>query len=182
MNTFYDRPFKVHRIFCPAINGGSWETNPVAAYTNSLILNSKVLVPQYGIIEDIQALEVFREAMPGYDVIGFDSASNNPWYSEDALHCRTMGIFDPNMIHISHKSIRDQEVMNNGEIEVIAEVVGYGDSLDIESVSLFWKYSAEDGPFIEISMTQFSDEYFKVFFPILNSNTLIEYYIEIHYC
>ena len=74
LNTFYNRPFKIHRIFCPEINGGSWETNPVAAYTNSLILNNKVLVPQYGIPQDFNALSVYRQAMPGYEVIGFEGS------------------------------------------------------------------------------------------------------------
>jgi len=111
LNTFYNRPFKIYRLLCPEINGGWWETNAVAAYTNSLILNNKVLVPQYGISEDIQALEVYRQAMPGYEVSGFYEALGNPWYGEDALHCRTMGIFDPHMIHISHKNIRKEEII-----------------------------------------------------------------------
>ena len=94
LNTFYNRPFKIYRILCPVINGAWWEINPVAAYTNSLILNNKVLVPQYGIIQDELALQTYRDAMPGYEVIGFDDSNNNPWYAEDALHCRTMGIFN----------------------------------------------------------------------------------------
>ena len=44
LNTFYDRPFNIHRIYCPSINSASWEVNPVAAYTNSLILNNKVVL------------------------------------------------------------------------------------------------------------------------------------------
>ena len=29
INSFYDRPYNIHRIFCPEIVGGPWETNPV---------------------------------------------------------------------------------------------------------------------------------------------------------
>ena len=58
--------------------------------------------------------------MPGYDVIGFDDTFGSPWYSEDALHCRVMGVFDPNMIHISHKSIRTEELTNNDNIAIVA--------------------------------------------------------------
>ena len=32
LNTFYGRPFDIHRLYCPEINGGWWEVNPVAAY------------------------------------------------------------------------------------------------------------------------------------------------------
>jgi hypothetical protein len=180
LNTFYDRPFKIHRVLCPEINGGPWETNPVAAYTNSLILNNKILVPQYGIVQDAQALEVYHEAMPGYEVIGFDGTSSNPWYAEDALHCRTMGVFDPSMIHISHKSIRTEEVLNNDGIEIFAEIMDYGNpELQVESVSLYWKYGAEDGPFGKIQLINITENYYEGMFPSLNSNALIEYYIEV---
>ena len=179
LNTFYDRPFEIHRILCPEISGGPWETNPVAAYTNSLILNDKIMVPQYGIVHDNQALQVYREAMPGYEVIGFDGASNNPWYAEDALHCRTMGIFDPNMMHISHKSIRTEEVLNNDEIDFFAEIMDYGNfELELESVILYWKYGAEDGPYGEIPLMNIMGNYYQGMFPSLNSNASVEYYIE----
>jgi hypothetical protein len=178
LTTFYGRPFNIHRLFCPIINGGSWETNPVAAYTNSLILNNKVLVPQYGIVQDFQALQVYQEAMPGYEVIGFDGASGSPWHAEDALHCRTMGVFNPDMIHISHKSIRTEEFGNNGFIYIEAEVIDYGNSnTNLESVMLNWKYSAEDGPFGEIDLALELDNIYSGTFPALNSNSLIEYFI-----
>jgi hypothetical protein len=43
--------------------------------------------------------------MPGYEVIGFDYGS---WYYYDALHCRTMGIFDPGMLRMTHRPLDDQ--------------------------------------------------------------------------
>ena len=178
LNTFYDRPFKIHRILCPEINGGSWETNPVAAYTNSLILNDKVLVPQYGIAEDLQALEIYQEAMPGYQVIGFDDSNSSPWYAEDALHCRTMGIFDPNMLHISHKSIRTEELYDNNII-ITAEIIDYSNvTKNIETVLVYWKYSAEDGPFSTFDLELKSDRIYTGLFPSVNSNSEIQYYIE----
>ena len=176
LNTFYGRPFEVHRIYCPEIDAPWWEVNSVAAYTNSLILNDKVLVPQYGIFEDMQALQTYQDAMPGYQVIGFVEASDNPWYGEDALHCRTMGIFDPGMIHISHKSIRYEDVDSNGSISIEAEVITYGED-ELESVTLFWKYSGEDGPFSSIELDLISNNSYSTMFPLLNSNSSIEYYI-----
>jgi hypothetical protein len=178
LNTFYDRPFNIYRILCPEINGGNWETNPVAAYTNSLILNNKVLVPQYDIPEDIQALGVYQEAMPGYEVIGFDGSTNNPWLSEDALHCRAMGVFDPNMIHMSHKSIRTTEIIDNSSIYIDVEVIDYSNfNIDLQSVLLHWKYSAENGPFGEIALELESDNIYTGTFPALNSSSSIEYFI-----
>ena len=176
LNTFYDREFNVHRIYCPEINAGPWETNPVAAYTNSLILNGKVLVPQYGIPEDVQALETYQNTMPGYEVIGFNHAIGDPWYSEDALHCRTMGIFDPDMLHMSHKAIRNNQLLTNSNINIEVEIIDYS-SNNLESVILFWKYSAEDGPFAQVDLIAESDTWYIGSFPDLNSNSEIEYFI-----
>jgi agmatine/peptidylarginine deiminase len=95
----YGRPYRIARVFCGAYSG-----NSTAAYTNSLILNRKVLVPLFGIASDGPALEAYRAAMPGYEVIGFTSAS---WYYYDALHCRTMGILDRHMLRIGHRPYGD---------------------------------------------------------------------------
>lgn len=178
LNTFYDRPFNIHRIFCPEINGGFWEINPVAAYTNSLILNNKVLVPQYGIPEDNDALQVYIDAMPGYQVIGFDGANSNPWFAEDALHCRTMGVFNPDMLHISHKSIRTNGLNNNNFILIEAEIIDYSENINFElEVLAFWKYSENDGPFSSIALEYVSDNHYNGTFPNFNSNSEIEYFI-----
>ena len=115
--------------------------------------------------------------MPGYEVIGFDDTFGNPWHAEDALHCRTMGIFNPNMIHISHKAIRTNEVLNNGNIYIEAEVIDYSDFNTTLDVIVYWKYSAEDGPFGEFILEVESDNIYSGIFPSINSNAEIEYYI-----
>ena len=177
LNTFYDRPFNIYRILCPEINGGNWETNPVAAYTNSFILNNKVLVPQYGIIEDLYALDTYRQAMPGYEVLGFDDNWDNPWYGEDALHCRTMGVFDPEMIHISHKSIRSNELTNNN-IYIEAEIIDYSNyNSVIESVITYWKYIQTDGPYNNFTLENTNGHIYVGSFPVLDSDSEIEYFI-----
>lgn len=85
-------PYKVYRVYTP-------NNQP---YTNSLILNNKVFVPIMNSSNDAAALQVYRTAMPGYEVIGITGASNTPWESTDALHCRTHEIPDKDMLHISH--------------------------------------------------------------------------------
>jgi len=40
-------------------------------YTNSLILNDKVLVPLKGTQWDDEAIDTYEQAMPGYEIIGF---------------------------------------------------------------------------------------------------------------
>jgi len=96
----YGRPYRIVRIDSAPFWG-----NDVAAYTNSLILNKKVFVPFYGIPEDQGALETWKDAMPGYEVIGFDYETNSPWdgwLSFDAIHCRARAIFDTEMLYMTH--------------------------------------------------------------------------------
>ena len=116
--------------------------------------------------------------MPGYEIIGFYNSTGNPWYGEDALHCRTMGIFDPNMMHISHKSIRTEELYSNSSINIEVEIIDYNNSnINLEAVILNWKYSSEDGPFGAVDLHLETDNIYTGYLPDLTPNSSIEYYI-----
>ncbi len=91
-NCAWGYPYKVYRVNTP-------QNQP---YTNSLILNKKVFVPIMSSTHDAAALQVYRNALPGYEVIGITGASGTPWESTDALHCRTHEIPDAGMLHIKH--------------------------------------------------------------------------------
>jgi agmatine deiminase len=94
----YGRNYRVVRAYAPSIGG-----NDVAAYTNSLILNKKVLVPTFNnAVYDAQALDVYRAAMPGYEVLGFYYSG---WLTDDALHCRAIGVADRGMLRVAHTPI-----------------------------------------------------------------------------
>jgi hypothetical protein len=98
LTSCYGRPYVIHRVFCGPYNA----SHDPAAYTNSLILNDKVYVPLFNISSDEPALETYRAAMPGYEVIGFPYGG---WYYYDALHCRTMGLFDRHMLRVLHRRL-----------------------------------------------------------------------------
>ena len=53
---------------------------------------------------DDDAIAVYQAAMPGYEILGFTGS----WESTDALHCRTKGIPDLDMIHIDHDELINQ--------------------------------------------------------------------------
>lgn len=76
------QPFRVERILMPPYTSGISYT-----YTNSLIVNNQVLVPIYGFETDEEALNLYRQLMPGYDVQGFDSNIIIP--ANGAVHCIT---------------------------------------------------------------------------------------------
>ena len=98
LGTCYGGPYDIVRIWCEPYSG-----NAAAGYTNSLIINKKVLVPTFGVSADATALATYADAMPGYEVIGLPHTN---WYYYDALHCRTMSIFDAGMLRMSHARLR----------------------------------------------------------------------------
>ena len=136
----YGRPYEIIRIDTPPY---WWDFMP--AYTNSLILNRKVLVPLYGIPADREALETWRKAMPGYQVIGFEHHGGwlERWMSFDALHCRVRAIWDPEMLYMAHKRVAGTVAPAEAHpIEV--EIRDYsGAGLIREALELSWRLDGE---------------------------------------
>ncbi|MHC1776048.1 MAG: agmatine deiminase family protein [Lentimicrobium sp.] len=165
----YGRNYEVHRIYCPVITG-----DEVSAYTNSLILNDKVLVPVFGIAEDAQALQTYRDLMPGYQVLGFSGS----WYYYDALHCRTMGIFDPEMLHIRHKPPKLAAAGISRQLT--ARVIDYSNAgLVSDSVFLYWK---EEGLFPwnrEPLLSMPETDSLTAWVPAFNNGSVIRYYFSV---
>ncbi|MBK1835267.1 agmatine deiminase family protein [Roseibacillus ishigakijimensis] len=59
------------------------------SYANFLIVNEGVVVPQYGLAGDAEALAVVAEAFPGKEVVGFDCRLLGR--EGGAVHCLTQG-------------------------------------------------------------------------------------------
>ncbi|MBU1626267.1 agmatine deiminase family protein, partial [bacterium] len=128
-NRYYNYLEEVNRIFLESVdsNGNPYEIirMPIKiplletpwgllyvpkTYLNSLIINNKVLVPTFNEPEDEAALDIYRNAMPGYEVVGIDSTSI--FIYGGAVHCTTKGI--PS-IPLSIGLSTDKNVYNIGE-------------------------------------------------------------------
>ncbi|MDD4309959.1 MAG: agmatine deiminase family protein, partial [Candidatus Cloacimonetes bacterium] len=123
-NCAWGYPYKVYRVNTPG-------NQP---YTNSLILNKRVFVPIMNNSNDAAALQVYRNAMPGYEVIGITGTGSAPWESTDALHCRTHEIPDKNMLRITHTPwhgvvLPDAVLTINTSIKAYSNQPLYSDSL-----------------------------------------------------
>lgn len=121
----YGTPYRIYRVNTP-------NDEP---YTNSYILNKKIMVPQMGTANDAAAMAAYRTAMPGYEIIGF-VAGANAWASTDAIHCRVNSIPDSLMIHFRHVPL--QSVLTHQPILINAEIA-YHNPLMADSVRVFWK-------------------------------------------
>ncbi len=165
----YGRPYKILRILC-----GPYEGQKVTVYTNSLILNKKVLVPLYGISTDQGALTTFRNAMKGYEVIGFEYDS---WYDDDALHCRTKAIYDCEMLRIWHKPL-DEEILESSEFKINAMIDDRSEAgLIEEKLKVFW-HKKGDISWDSISLLSTTGvDSFTATIPKQLPGTTVEYYI-----
>ena len=136
----YGVPYEVFRVYTPG-------TYPYTPYTNSLILNKKVLVPITGSQWDDEALVSYEQAMPGYEIVGIMYGS---WLNTDALHCRTKGIADIGMLYFNHIPLLG-EVQYEESIDVTTEIMAYSGE-EIYADSVFLIYSINDSNYDSILM------------------------------
>lgn len=100
----FGTPFKVIRIPMPddrgkyPSNGGRYFT-----YTNASFINKTLIYPTYGIPADTTAYRIFKEALPGYKIIGINSLSSIG--ALGALHCITKEIGEEHPLLISHQAL-----------------------------------------------------------------------------
>lgn len=144
-NCSYGYPFKVYRTLGP---GGYSYTTP---YSNSLILNNKVFIPIGGNQYDQDALDVYAEAMPGYEIHSYLEGPNG-WLNTDALHCRTHELADTNMLSIRHLPLYgEQELAESYEIR--ADIMAFSNQpLYADSVKVFYQINGGDYNFIPMTL------------------------------
>ncbi|MDP2423802.1 MAG: agmatine deiminase family protein, partial [Bacteroidales bacterium] len=157
----YGTPFRVFRIYTPNLQ----------PYTNSLILNNKVYVPIVNSTFDAQALQAYRNAMPGYEVLGFTGS----WQSTDALHCRALGLADRNMLRISHIPINGTHQYQPA-FNILANIIPYsGSALKTDSLLVFYK--ANQGIYKTATLNLVSGNTYTATIPVASGDTLITYYL-----
>jgi agmatine/peptidylarginine deiminase len=162
----YGNKFQVYRT--------AWRVDD-NAYTNSLIMNNKVLVPfntgSAGAY-NADAAAVYEEAMPGYEIIGI---SYNNWYSTDALHCRTHEVPDFEMLRILHYPILDTVEYQNS-YEFTADVYTFNNVASVSSVILY--YSTNGTDYQQVAMDNTAGDTYSVTINSFNAEETISYYIQ----
>jgi agmatine/peptidylarginine deiminase len=156
-------PYNIVRVFCPT----------GTAYTNSLILNDKVLVPIFGSYYDSTALQIYRDAMPGYEVLGFTGS----WYDDDAIHCRAMGVPDMQMLFVDHDPLQDMNYTPDDYLVSVKIVDNSGQGLIPDSLKVYYKI--DDGLWNStlLNSTPTPDS-FTGYIPSQPSGSIVSYYIK----
>jgi len=158
----YGTPYEVYRVNTPYDQ----------PYTNSLILNDRVFVPITGnTTYDNAALQVYEDAMPGYEVLGFTGS----WASTDALHCRTRGVADRKMLYIQHYPM-DENVPSGIDYEIGVQLTSYSNE---EIVSATVYYKVNNGDYIAVEMYLGGENNYYALIPVLPDGSEVGYYINV---
>ena len=145
-NCCWGYPYHVYRVDEP---GGY----TLAPYTNSLILNKTVYVPLGdNSTYNNQALAVYQDAMPGYEIIGVTNSGYSGWENTDALHCRTRGVMDFNMLFVDRRDVLFGEQGWQDSIPVVSKFIAYSGQ-DLKQDSLLVYYSIDGGAYQVAHMT-----------------------------
>ena len=145
-NCCWGYPYRVYRVDEP---GGY----TVAPYTNSLILNKTVYVPiGTNNTYNQQALQVYQEAMPGYEIVGVANNGYTGWENTDALHCRTRGVMDFEMLFVDHRDVIFGEQEWQDSIPVVSKFIAYSGA-NLKQDSLLVYYSIDGGAYQTAHMT-----------------------------
>lgn len=142
-------------------------------YTNSLILNKKVLVPIMNTANDSAAIAAYEAAMPGYEVIGFTGS----WVSTDALHCRVKGIADRGMLYVAHLPLLGEKPEQTN-YAISAEIIPYS-GMPVVTGSAKIYYQVNGGPFYSVDMANTAGDTYTASIPGQTPGSEIGYYIHV---
>jgi agmatine/peptidylarginine deiminase len=158
------REYEVHRVYCHPIPGGQ-----PASYTNSLFVNDRILVPTFNnAANDSAALNVYRAAMPGYDVRGYWYSG---WLTDDALHCRAMGVADRYMLRVAHVPVVGSQA---GPVPITALVDDRSEA-GLVSVDLHFRFGGD--AWQTVPMANAVGDTWAATIPDPDSDTTVDYYI-----
>ncbi len=161
----YGYPYKVFRVMTP-------NNQP---YSNSVILNNKVLIPFMNSSWDDSAKAVYQAAMPGYEIIGFLGNPGTPWESTDALHCRVMGIADIGMLYINHIPLSGNQPCESDYMINADLIVCSHQPVITDSVLIY--YSVNNGPYHIVFMDNTAGNHYTGLIPKQPGGSIIRYYL-----
>lgn len=147
--------------------GGAYRT-----YTNAVIINKTVLVPTYRPAVDENALNIYKQLMPGYKIVGIDvdNSGEDLISLSGAIHCitHTIGVADP--LWITHSKVKNSTSFS---VPLEAQIKH---NTGISQAKVFWRESGLT-TFQETSMTSSTENKWTATLSLPSTSKKIEYYI-----
>ncbi len=168
--TAYGRDFNVVRIpMVPNHHGQYPPYSSYRTYTNSLIVNDLMLVPQYWDPDlNKEAIAILKEAMPGYEIVGINM--EGVIGASGAIHCISREIAAEDPVFISHASIR--EAYCGEPVDIEAEI---HNEAGITEASVYW--SNDGGENYQQEVMTYEDGVYFAEIPEQACQAEIKYYI-----
>ncbi|MCP4145634.1 MAG: hypothetical protein GY752_10185 [bacterium] len=158
------RNYQVHRIYCYDIGWGD-----PASYTNSIILNKNIYVPIFGDAgHDANALAAYEAAAPGYTIRGYEYSG---FITDDALHCRTKGVYDRHMLRVEHIPVSGT---HDGPVAIEAMIDDRSET-SIPFKAVYYRYAGDN--WTMVSMDSAGMDNYVGTIPAPESDTTVDYYI-----
>lgn len=175
--TKWGTPFKVIRVPAPPQTNGLYPDQGgwYLTYTNSVFINETILVPTYYEPTDEIALNIYREALPGYNVVGIDCDGPGEAIiaASGAIHCITkaVGVDDP--LLISYQCLNNTNDDQN-DYTLNAYI---NHKTGINSARLYWKTDPQ-GAYSLVNMTDQGSNIWTADIPTQSFGTTVYYYVE----
>lgn len=169
--TCYGRPYKVIRIPMPPSSGGQYPpSSNYFTYTNSVFVNKTVIVPIYGLSQDTTALRIYRDALPGYRIVGINCSGMIS--ALGAIHCITKEVGVKETIFISHPYLR-----NTTNTTTPYEVKAFIQTKSgVNNAKLYWRTDTTQA-YTQVNMTPAVADTFKANIPAQPVGKFVYYYI-----
>jgi len=176
----FGTPYKIIRIPQPPdqLNGFTYPntTGNYLTYANACIINKTVIVPQFYQQYDTTALRIWRDAMPGYNIVGINS--NSTISASGSLHCitHTVGVTDP--LLIVHQNLPNT-TNTTTPYQVDARIQH---RTGIQYATLYYTTDTLSIPYTAVTMalTNVTNNTWTGFIPAQPAGTHVFYYIKAH--
>jgi len=117
---------------------------------------------------DSSALDVYRAAMPGYDVRGY---SYGGFLTDDALHCRAKGVMDSLMLRVSHVPVVEPQP---GPVPIQAMI---DDRSEAGILRAEVHYRIDGGSWTTLNMANVGGDDYEATIPYPGHTATAEYYV-----
>ncbi|MCB0756132.1 MAG: agmatine deiminase family protein [Flavobacteriales bacterium] len=172
-NSVFGTDYKVIRIPMPP-EGGQYpnQNGDYRTYTNSVFVNNTILVPTYEQQWDTTALRIYREALPGYNVVGIDC--NEIITASGAIHCITKAVASDDPLLISHQPIEDQ--IYAAVDYTVDALIQHADG--IAEATLYWTTDTASGySAVSMNLTNATDHIWSASIPYQQAGAQVFYYV-----
>jgi agmatine deiminase len=167
----FGTPYKVVRIPMPPDNNGRYpdQGGDYRTYTNAVFVNRTILLPVYEERYDTTALRIWREAMPGYRVVGIEC--DDMINLSGAIHCITHCVPVSDPLRIVHRPSGDRCADQPVAVTALAQ-----HRSGIQEVELRWTLDTALG-WSAVPMQPMGQDSFVGFIPPQANGATIHYYV-----